>query len=167
MGSSCGPAAETEVGVLSVSKTSDGQADGLLASATGPVQALQWHGAGVAALRDGAVVLAGSPACRVKAFRYQEQAYGLQFHVEISQDTVAEWAEIPEYAASLQAAMGDGAVDRPAAEAAELLPPFNRAARPLYDTPKSIIAARTPPAGQKRVHQAEWPLAKRAGGTCN
>ncbi len=167
IGGTCGPAAEPEVGVLSVSKTSDGQADALLANAPDPMHALQWHGAEVAALPDGAVVLASSPACKVQAFRYQEHAYGLQFHVEISQDTVAEWAEIPEYAASLQAAMGDGAVDRLAAEAAELLPTFNRDARTLYDNLKSIIAARTLPAGQKRVHQAEWPLAKRAGGTCN
>jgi GMP synthase-like glutamine amidotransferase len=147
IGGTCGPAAEPEVGVLSVSKTSAAQTDALLHNAPDPMRALQWHGAEVTALPEGAVVLASSPACKVQAFRYQEHAYGLQFHVEISNDTVAEWAEIPEYAASLQAAMGEGAVDRLAADTAALLPTFNRDARTLYDNLKSMIRARALPAG--------------------
>jgi GMP synthase-like glutamine amidotransferase len=47
---------------------------------------------------DGAEVLAMNSSCPVQAFRYGPHAYGLQYHVEITASTVAEWSNIPESA---------------------------------------------------------------------
>lgn len=143
IGGHCAASAEPEVGILTVAKSSGGQTDALLTGTPDPMQALQWHGAEVTDLPPDSEVLASSPACRVQAFRYQDHAYGLQFHIEITNDTVGEWAQIPEYAGSLQTAMGAGAVDRLAAGVETLLPTFNRDARTLYDNLKTLIEART------------------------
>jgi len=136
------PAATPEVGIMTVSKTADGHADPLMSGAPDPMRVLQWHGAEVADLPEQAIVLASSDACRVQAFRFRDQAYGLQFHVEITKDTVAEWAEIPVYASSLESAMGRGAVAKLAADVEALLPTFNNDARTLYDSLKALAAGR-------------------------
>ncbi len=141
IGGRVGPAATPEVGVMTARKTGEGLSDRLLHGAPDPITVLQWHGAEVLELPPQAVVLASSEVCRVQALRFQDHAYGLQFHVEISKDTVAEWAQIPAYARSLETAMGGGAVPRLAAEVEALLPVFNRDARTLYDNLKTLAVA--------------------------
>jgi GMP synthase-like glutamine amidotransferase len=136
------PSATPEVGIMTVSKTAAGHGDPLMRTTPDPMQVLQWHGAEVADLPAQAIVLASSDACRVQAFRFRDHAYGLQFHVEINKDTVADWAEIPAYASSLETAMGSGAVTRLAADVEALLPTFNRDARTLYDNLKAMVAKR-------------------------
>jgi GMP synthase-like glutamine amidotransferase len=136
------PAATPEVGIMTVSKTADGHADSLLTGVPDLMRVLQWHGAEVTDLPAQAIVLASSDACRVQAFRFRDHAYGLQFHVEITKDTVAEWAEIPAYASSLETAMGSGAVAKLAADVEAHLPTFNRDARTLYDNLKALAAGR-------------------------
>jgi GMP synthase-like glutamine amidotransferase len=136
------PTATPEVGIMTVSKTADGRGDLLMSSAPDPMRVLQWHGAEVTDLPAQATVLASSDACRVQAFRFRDHAYGLQFHVEITKDTVAEWAEIPAYASSLETAMGRGAVTKLAADVEAHLPTFNADARALYDNLKAVAAGR-------------------------
>jgi GMP synthase-like glutamine amidotransferase len=54
------------------------------------------------------VRLAGSPAYPNQAFRFAN-AYGVQFHLEVSTEMAGEWAAVPEYAASLEHVLGPGA----------------------------------------------------------
>lgn len=140
LGGTVEPAAVPEVGILTVAKTHEGAGDPLMRGAPDPMRVLQWHGAEVTALPPQTSVLASSEACRVQAFRFQEHAYGLQFHVEIAKDTVAEWADIPAYACSLDTAMGSGAVGRLAGEVEAHLPVFNRDARTLYENLKALAS---------------------------
>jgi GMP synthase-like glutamine amidotransferase len=142
LGGTVGPAATPEIGILAIAKTRDGQNDPLMRGVPDPMQVLQWHGAEVTAPPPQSHILASSDACRVQALRYGEHAYGMQFHVEITKDTVGEWAEIPAYAASLEKAMGAGAVGRLAGDVEALLPVFNRDARTLYDNLKAVFARR-------------------------
>jgi GMP synthase-like glutamine amidotransferase len=141
LGGRVAPAEASEVGVLTVDKTAEGSRDPLLRGIGDPMKVLQWHGAEVVALPDRTTLLASSAACPIQAFRFEDHAYGLQFHVEITSATVAEWAEIPAYACSLSDAMGPGAVERLKTEVGSLLPASNRDARVLYDNLKSVIAA--------------------------
>ena len=82
---------------------------------------------------DGAAALAASDVCPIQAIRAGSCAYGIQFHVEITADTVGEWGCIPEYAAALDEVMGEGALARLGDETAARLPELNAAARMLYD----------------------------------
>jgi GMP synthase-like glutamine amidotransferase len=139
LGGRVGPGARPEVGALTITQTEDGRKDPLLAGVPDPIEVLQWHGAEVKALPEGAVLLARSDACEVQAFRYGRRAYGLQCHVEATRDTVADWAAIPEYARALEATLGAGSVDRLAGEVAERLPTYTSVARTLYSNFKSLL----------------------------
>lgn len=128
-----------EVGILTVKQTQAGQDDPIFRGITDPLDVLQWHGAEVVRLPDEAHVLAASDACRVQAFRYRDRAYGFQFHVEITEQTVSDWAAIPVYAQALDAALGQGAAGRLKAEVAAKLPTFNRTAKSIYDNFKEVL----------------------------
>jgi GMP synthase (glutamine-hydrolysing) len=101
------PGHEPEVGLLPVELTEEARADPVFAGAPDALVTLQWHG-DTFDLPDGAVRLAGSPAYPNQAFRYAN-AYGVQFHLEVSTEMAHEWADVPEYAASLERVLGPGA----------------------------------------------------------
>ncbi|HJU48912.1 MAG TPA: type 1 glutamine amidotransferase [Gaiellaceae bacterium] len=101
--------AQPEVGLLPVTLTDEARQDPVFAGAPGELLTVQWHG-DTFDLPDGAVRLAGSPAYPNQAFRYAN-AYGVQFHLEISPEMAAEWAEVPAYAASLSRTLGADAAD--------------------------------------------------------
>jgi GMP synthase (glutamine-hydrolysing) len=95
---------EPEVGLLPVTLTPDGRSDPVFAGLPRELVTLQWHG-DTFDLPESAVRLAGSPAYENQAFRYR-RAYGVQFHLEVSAEMAAEWAEVPAYAASLERTLG-------------------------------------------------------------
>ena len=76
----------------------------MFGGADGELLTLQWHG-DTFDLPDGAVRLARSPAYENQAFRVG-RAYGVQFHLEVSPEMAREWAEVPEYVASLERTLG-------------------------------------------------------------
>ena len=84
---------------------------------------LQWHG-DTFSLPEGAVLLASSPAYPNQAFRWGPHAYGIQFHLELTREMAAEWADVPEYADALERVLGPGSatalVDQLGAHADEL-----------------------------------------------
>lgn len=134
LGGRVGLAEPPEIGVLTVSKTAAGSTDPALANIPDPLPVLQWHSAAVLELPPGATVLASSEACPIQALRYGDHAYGMQFHVEVTGETVTDWAEIPEYAQALEKALGANAVGQLDERVAKALPEFNGNARILYDS---------------------------------
>jgi GMP synthase-like glutamine amidotransferase len=98
------PGPEPEVGVLPVELTLDGLVDPVFEGLPHELLTLQWHGDTFDLPHD-AVRLAGSPAYPNQAFRVHN-AYGVQFHLEVSGEMAREWAEVPEYAASLERTLG-------------------------------------------------------------
>ena len=141
LGGRVGKMASAEVGILDVELTAAGRGDPLFAGLAPRFAALQWHGAEVAEAPPGATVLARSPACAVQAMRVGPSAYGLQYHVELTDRTVAEWGEIPAYRRALDAALGTGALPRFADAAAAAMAGFNRDARLLYDNFMALARA--------------------------
>ena len=98
------PGPEPEVGLLPVELTDEGRADPVFAGLESGLATLQWHG-DTFELPEGAVRLARSPSYENQAFRF-ERAYGVQFHLEVSADMAREWADVPEYVASLEQTLG-------------------------------------------------------------
>jgi GMP synthase-like glutamine amidotransferase len=140
LGGRVGPAKTAEIGVMTVSKTAAGEREGALHGLPDPLRTLQWHGAEVTEPPAGSEILAQSDACRIQALRCGPRAYGLQFHVEVTGGTVADWAAIPEYAESLKKAMGPDAVPQLDDEVTAELPQFRKNARALYDNLKAAWA---------------------------
>ena len=98
------PGPKPEVGLLPVSMTGEARSDPVFGEAPHELVTLQWHG-DTFDLPDGAVRLASSPTYANQAFRF-ERAYGVQFHLEVSAEMAREWAEVPEYVASLERTLG-------------------------------------------------------------
>ncbi len=121
-----------EVGVLPVSFAPDGMGSVFFDGVEAPFRTLQWHGAEVTTIPEGARVLATSEVCPVQAFQWGPRAFGLQFHAEIEADTVRQWLEIPEYAAALERAMGAEGPARLDADCAARLSEMNALAERLY-----------------------------------
>ena len=88
---------ETEIGVVSVSRTADGLADFVMGAIGAPgddIPAGQWHQDHIVELPDAAVLLLTNTVCRVQGFRIGENAYGLQLHPEVDADTFESWARM-------------------------------------------------------------------------
>ncbi|HEV3264346.1 MAG TPA: type 1 glutamine amidotransferase [Acidimicrobiales bacterium] len=102
LGGTVEPMTTPEVGVVRMSLTSAAAADPLFSALPATIEGLQWHGAQVTRLPPDSTVLAGNDACAVQAFRAGPQAWGVQFHVEVLETTVADWATVPAYRAALQ-----------------------------------------------------------------
>ncbi len=94
-----------EIGWSDVSLTKDGEGDSVLASFASQQQVFQWHEDGIE-LPPGAVHLAKSRDSAVQAFRYGEQAYGFQFHLEVDRSLIERWLTVPANQATLKAETG-------------------------------------------------------------
>ena len=102
------------------------------------LKALQWHSYEVFNLPPAATILASSPACNIQAFSI-EKAFGLQFHVEQTNETVPQWACVPEYKAALENTLGLDALEKFKNDVEKNLKNFNSSARIIYENFKEII----------------------------
>lgn len=100
------PGPAPEVGLLAVTLTEAGERDPVTAGLPRRLFSVQFHG-DTFDLPAGAVRLAESEAYPNQAIRWN-QAYGVQFHLEVSTRMVSDWLEIPEYAAYLERTLGAG-----------------------------------------------------------
>ncbi len=132
LGGECGTATTPEIGVLGVELTEDGATGVFFDGVPDRFRTLQWHGAEIKRMPAGAQCLATSPDCAVQAMQWGPRAYSVQFHVEIEPDTVAAWAAIPAYAASLEKALGHDGAARLRAECDAEMRAFNTIAERLY-----------------------------------
>ncbi|GAB0117848.1 type 1 glutamine amidotransferase [Acidisoma sp. 7E03] len=141
LGGRVGPMAEPEVGLVPVTLSPDGETDAALAGFPARFDSLQWHGAEVTQLPEGAAVLASSGGCAVQAMRWGRHAYGIQYHCEILDQTIADWQRIPAYKASLEHALGAAGARDLATQVVPRLPAFRRMACQLNDNLMRLIMA--------------------------
>jgi GMP synthase-like glutamine amidotransferase len=102
---------QPEVGVLPVALTEEGTADPVFAGLPPEFPTLQWHG-DTFDLPEGGVLLASSVAYPNQAFRVGSTAYGVQFHLEVTESMARDWAEVPAYAEYADRVLGEGGIDR-------------------------------------------------------
>jgi GMP synthase-like glutamine amidotransferase len=103
LGGEVGTMAVPEVGVMEIGLTPEGLRDPLFSGLRSRMKGLQWHGAQVMRLPPGGVSLAANVHCGIQALRVGPWAWGVQFHLEVDESTVPEWARVPEYRATLEA----------------------------------------------------------------
>lgn len=93
-----------EAGTLLVAKRDHAADDALLGPLPLTPDVMQFHRDEVMTLPPSAQLLASSPKCDNQAFRVGDVAYGMQFHVETTTETVLEWQRrMPELAESARA----------------------------------------------------------------
>lgn len=86
-----------EVGWYKVSLTSEGKKDPLLIGFNQHEDVYHWHGDMFEVPANG-VLLATADGCPHQAFRVGKNAYGFQFHMEVTDKSIKEWCD--EYSAT-------------------------------------------------------------------
>lgn len=130
-----------EIGILDVTLGQEKEDDLLFAEYPESIKALQWHSYEVRGLEGNpdVTLLASSPTTKYQIFKYKDHAYGIQFHIEIKDDTVHQWGCVPEYKAALEASLGPDALQKFDTEAAHHMTDFNHYTRMLYENLKQMI----------------------------
>ena len=85
------------------------------------------------------VVLASSKDCRCQAMRVGENAWGIQFHVELEESTIEDWSNVPAYADALAATLGSDALSKMQADAESNYPGLQRNSKQLFENFLSIV----------------------------
>ena len=115
--------------------------DILFSSFPEKIKSLQWHSYEVDGLdnNNDVTILASSPITKYQIFKYQNHAYGIQFHIEIKDTTVKEWGCVPEYKLALEEHLGEGALNKFDKAAKDNMTNMNNYSKILYSKFKEII----------------------------
>ena len=130
-----------EIGIMDVNFSTEKNNDNLFSSFPNKIKSLQWHSYEVDNLDSNKdiVILASSPITKYQIFKYQNHAYGIQFHIEIKDTTVNEWGCVPEYKSALEKQLGEGALEKFDKEAKSNMSQMNNYSQILYTNFKKII----------------------------
>ena len=130
-----------EIGILDISMTKNKNFDKLFSEYPEKIKALQWHSYEVIELEknNDVKILASSPTTKYQIFKYMDHAYGIQFHIEIKEDTVSQWSCVPEYEKALEDSLGKGALKIFDQNAKINMKSMNTSAEILYKNFKKIL----------------------------
>ena len=130
-----------EIGIMDINLTEDSNDDKLFCEFPSKIKALQWHSYEVIDLEKNnyVKVLGSSATTKYQIFKYMDHAYGIQFHIEIKNNTVSQWSCVPEYEKALEDSLGKGALKLFDQEAKSNMSKMNNSAEILYKNFKKII----------------------------
>ena len=130
-----------EIGMLNVNFSQNKKSDLLFSEFPEKITSLQWHSYEVQNLENNKniTLLASSPETKYQIFKYQEHAYGIQFHIEVKDTTVGEWGCVPEYKSALEKQLGDGALKKFDEEAKIHMSNMNKYSNILYQNFKKLV----------------------------
>jgi GMP synthase-like glutamine amidotransferase len=139
LGGTVEAARQPEIGVMTVELTDAGRDSPFLMDVPQPIPCFQWHSAEVSRAPEGAEILASSSACAINAMSWGTRAFSIQFHVEITPVTVAEWGQVPAYATALEQALGDGALAVLEEDTGKQITRFKAVSKQLYTNFMSVV----------------------------
>ena len=130
-----------EIGILDINMDQSSSNDILFGEFKSTIKALQWHSYEVQNLESNhdITLLGSSPTTKYQIFKYKNHAYGIQFHIEIKNNTVSQWGCVPEYENALEDSMGKGALKKFDKVAQENMSAMNNNAENLYYNFKKIL----------------------------
>ena len=130
-----------EIGIMNINFLKDKENDILFSTLPNKIKALQWHSYEVSNLENNKdiTLLASSSTTKYQIFKYQNHAYGIQFHIEIKNTTVGDWGCVPEYKSALEAQFGDGALEKFDQKAKANMKQMNYCSKILYSKFKSEL----------------------------
>jgi GMP synthase (glutamine-hydrolysing) len=85
---------EKEIGWYPVSPTEEGRHDPVMRHFEDKEHIFQWH-EDTFKIPANAVRIACSPLCENQAFRYGENVYAFQFHLEVDEPMIERWLRVP------------------------------------------------------------------------
>ena len=129
-----------EIGILDINFSKDKKQDKLFSSFPDKIKALQWHSYEVKNIEKNknVTLLASSPSTKYQIFKYKKHAYGIQFHIEVKDNTVGDWGCVPEYKSALETQLGKGALEKFDKEAKTNMATMNKYSSIVYKNFKEI-----------------------------
>ena len=130
-----------EIGILDILMDSRYSNDHLFGEFNSSFKALQWHSYEVQGLEsnNNVTLLGSSPSTKYQIFKYKNHAYGIQFHIEIKDNTVSQWGCVQEYKKALEDSLGKEALKKFDVKAQENMKLMNFNAENLYKNFKKIL----------------------------
>ena len=130
-----------EIGILDILMNSSFSNDHLFGEFNPSFKAWQWHSYEVQDLENNnnVTLLGSSPTTKYQIFKYKKHAYGIQFHIEIKDNTVSQWGCVPEYEKALEDSLGEGALEKFDQKAQDNMKTMNFNAEKLYNNFKKIL----------------------------
>ena len=130
----------SEIGILDIDFLKTKDEDNLFSSFPNKIKSLQWHSYEVQNLENNknVTLIGSSNVTKYQIFRYQNHAYGIQFHIEIKDTTVNEWGCVPEYKSALEKQLGKGALEKFDKSAQENMTDMNKYSQILYKNFKKL-----------------------------
>ena len=131
----------SEIGMLNIDFSENKKNDLLFSKFPEKITSLQWHSYEVRNLEsnENVTLIASSPETKYQIFKYQNHAYGIQFHIEAKDTTVNEWGCVPEYKSALEKQLGEGALEKFDKEAQSNMQNMNSYSKILYENFKRLI----------------------------
>ena len=126
---------------MDINFTQEKNEDSLFSNFPEKIKSLQWHSYEVQGMDNNqdVTLLASSPVTKYQIFKYQNHAYGIQFHIEIKDTTVNEWGCVPEYKKALENQLGEGALYKFDEAAKNNMSDMNNYSKTLYKNFKKIL----------------------------
>lgn len=137
LGGEVGPSTQAEVGISEVALSADGREHPVFDQLSTRLDCLQWHSAEVKHIPNELTVLAQSPACAIQSLALGAHQSSIQFHIEVTRDTVSEWGAVPAYAEALEKTLGQGALASFEEKTLSHIREFNANAKQFYDNWKA------------------------------
>ena len=130
-----------EIGMMDINFTKEKGVDNLFSKFPNQIKSLQWHSYEVQGIQNhkDVTLLASSPVTKFQIFKYQNHAYGIQFHIEIKNTTVNEWGCVPEYKKALEDQLGNGALEKFDQSAKDNMKDMNKYSTILYNNFKKLL----------------------------
>ena len=130
-----------EIGINEIIFNKNTINDNLFSTFPKIIKSLQWHSYEVEGLDDNinVTLLASSDTTKYQIFKYQNHAYGIQFHIEIKDSTVNEWGCVPEYKIALEEQLGKGALEKFDKTAKDNMQNMNNYSKILYQNFKKKL----------------------------
>ena len=131
----------SEIGILNIDFVENTKKKDILFSTfPNQIKSLQWHSYEVQNLEKNkdVILIASSSVTKYQIFKYQNHAYGIQFHIEIKDTTVNEWGCVPEYKTALEKQLGPGALEKFDNSAKENMADMNKFSQILYQNFKKL-----------------------------
>ena len=130
-----------EIGMLNINFSQNKNNDPLFSKFPEKITSLQWHSYEAQGLEDNkdVTLLASSTETKYQIFKYQNHAYGIQFHIEVKDTTVGEWGCVPEYKSALEKELGKGALEKFDKEAKANMASMNEYSKILYENFKKLL----------------------------
>ncbi|MBZ0166326.1 MAG: type 1 glutamine amidotransferase [Candidatus Omnitrophica bacterium] len=125
-----------EIGFADIHITANGIQDALFSGVGETMRVYQWH-EDMSELPPHATLLATSPECPQQAWKIGPNAYGIQFHIEITEESIYTWTERYFHDAQQRETQQQIMLD----EYTRIKPTFDRTAQIVYDNFLMLIKA--------------------------